>query len=100
MLGLFAAYHADPTLLDDHVLLRYKEVGGVRFLRDLPRAAIDGEVSRRYRPESRYAALRADHLAAMTDTFALEEHGRLMRMGAVPIPSAEQLRRERSEPPA
>jgi hypothetical protein len=30
----------------------------------------------------------------MTDAYALEEHARLMEMGAVPIPSVEQLRRE------
>jgi len=29
------AYVADPTLLDDHVLLRYRETTGVRYLRDL-----------------------------------------------------------------
>jgi dGTP triphosphohydrolase len=31
MLGLFAAYFADPGLLDDHVLFRMKELSGVRY---------------------------------------------------------------------
>jgi hypothetical protein len=30
----------------------------------------------------------------MTDAYALAEHARLLAMGAVPIPSLEQLRRE------
>lgn len=96
LLGLFAAYHADPALLEDHLLLRFKEVSGVRYLRDLPRGATESEVQRRYRPDPRYARLLVDHLASMTDAYALTEHARLLEMGAVPIPSAEQLRREDS----
>jgi hypothetical protein len=38
----------------------------------------------------------SDHLAGMTDAYAVTEHEKLMRMGAIPIPSAEQLKRERS----
>ena len=32
----------------------------------------------------------------MTDPFALHEHQRLAGIGAVPIPGAEQLKRERT----
>lgn len=95
LLGLFAAYHADPVLLEPHVLLRYKELARVRYLRDLPREAIEGEVAARYGRDPRFVRLLADYLAGMTDTFALAEHTRLLEMGAVPIPGAEQLRRER-----
>ena len=93
LLGLFAAYFADPVQLDDHVLFRMKDVAGVRYLRDLPRAARERE-ARTYRSDPRFTRLLADHLAAMTDTYALAEHARLLEMGAVPIPSLEQLRRE------
>ncbi len=93
-LGLFMAYFADPTLLDDHVLLRYREATGVRYLRDLPREEVEPEIAARYRKDPRFARVVADHLAAMTDTFALAEHRRLLETGAIPIPSAEQLRRE------
>jgi dGTP triphosphohydrolase len=92
--GLFMAYRADPTLLDDYVLLRFKEISGVRFLRDLPRSAVETELETRYRDESRFLRLLADHLAGMTDAYAIEEHTKLMQIGAVPIPSAEQLKRE------
>ena len=94
VLGLFAAYHADPSILEDHVLLRFKEEGGVRYLRDLPRGKTEEEVRKRYRSSPVFARLLADYLAGMTDAFALERHGTLLKMGAVPIPSAEQLRRE------
>jgi dGTPase len=100
VLGLFAAYHADPTLLEDHVLLRFKETAAVRYLRDVPRPAVEAEVVRNYAPDPRFARLLADHLAGMTDAYAIAEHQRLLGMGAVPIPSVEQLRREarRREP--
>jgi dGTPase len=88
--GLFAAYHADPTLLEDHVLLRYREVAGIRFLRDLPRAASAAEVSGRYRRDPRFARVLADHVAAMTDAYALAEHARLLEMGAVPNPGDDR----------
>jgi dGTPase len=96
VLGLFAAYHADPTLLPDHALLRFKELSALRYLRDVPRTAVEAEVARHYRPDPRFARLLSDHLAGMTDAYAVTEHEKLMRMGAIPIPSAEQLKRERS----
>jgi len=95
VLGLFAAYLGDPTLLDDHVLLRFKQASALRYLRDVPRDAVETEVGRRYRSSPRFARVVADHVAAMTDAYAIVEHGRLMEIGAVPIPSVEQLRRER-----
>jgi dGTPase len=94
ILGVLAAYLADPTLLEDHVLLRYKEIAGVGYLRDLPRAAVEAELAARYRGDPRFVRLLCDYIAGMTDSFALAEHAKLLEMGAVPIPSAEQLRRE------
>ncbi len=92
--GLFTAYYADPTLLDDHVLIRFKQVAGAPYLRDVARENVESVVTRLYRGDSRFVRLLADHLAAMTDAFAVTEHARLTEIGAVPIPSAEQLRRE------
>ena len=96
VVGLFAAYHADPILLDDHVLFRYRELSRKPYLRDLPRAKRPEAVAA-YRADSRFIRIVADHLAAMTDAFALTEFDRLQQIGALPIPSAEQLRRERDE---
>jgi len=96
LVGLFATYQADPTLLDDHVLIRFKQISGAPFLRDVPRENVEDVVAARFRGDSRFVRLLSDHLAAMTDTFAVAEHARLTEIGAVPIPSAEQLRREQS----
>ena len=93
LLGLFAAYHADPSLLDTHLLLRYKTIAGVRYLRDLPRGEVEAETLR-YAADPRFVRVLADYLAGMTDAYAIAEHARLVEMGAVPIPSAEQLLRE------
>jgi dGTPase len=94
LLGLFAAYHNDPGLLEDHVLLRFKERSGRPYLRDLNRAEVSAEIARHYGPSRDYARVLSDYLAGMTDAYAIREHARLMEMGAVPIPSVEQLRRE------
>jgi dGTP triphosphohydrolase len=91
---VFAAYLADPTLLEPHVLLRFKELARVRYLRDLPQESVEQEIRERYRGDPRFVRLLADHLSGMTDTYAVAEHARLLEMGAIPIPSVEQLRRE------
>lgn len=93
VLGLFAAGFADPGVLDDHVLLRGKEVLGVPYFRDLPRDRRPREAVR-LRSDARFVRILADHLASMTDGYAVAEFRRLMETGAVPIPSIEQLRRE------
>ena len=82
LIGLFAAYRRDPRLLDDHVLLRFKELAGVRFLRDVPRERVEAEIEARYRGDARFARLLADHLASMTDAFALAEYASLSGAGA------------------
>jgi dGTP triphosphohydrolase len=69
----------------------------VPYLRDVARENVAGVVRRYYRGDSRFVRLLADHLAAMTDTFAIAEHTRLAEIGALPIPSAEQLRREETD---
>jgi dGTPase len=97
LLGVFAAYHADPSLLEPHVLLRFKEVARVRYLRDLPPESVEQEVRERYRSDPRFVRVLVDYLAGMTDAYAIAEHARLLEMGAIPIPSVEQLRREGDE---
>ncbi|HZI92689.1 MAG TPA: HD domain-containing protein [Patescibacteria group bacterium] len=76
--GLFRALTDDPRLADDYLLLRFKEEHGGRYLRDLPPAEIGAEMRRRYRGNARYARLVADHIAGMTDLFAVSEYERLL----------------------
>ncbi len=94
LLGLFAAYHGDPGLLEDHVLFRFRSIVGRPYLRDLPRDEAAAEIAGYYREDPRFARVLSDYLAGMTDAYAVVEHVRLMEMGAIPIPSVEQLRRE------
>ncbi len=70
--GLVGAYYRDPRLLDDAVLLRYKELSGRPFLRDVSRAAQDAEVARSYHGRPPFLRLVIDHVAGMTDRFAQE----------------------------
>lgn len=89
--GLVEAYHRDPRLLDDYVLLRFKEAAGGAFLRDLPAGALETEVRRRYHGSGVLLGLIVDHVAGMTDAYAHAEYERLFGPappagGARPIP--------------
>lgn len=75
--GLFAAYYRDPLQLDDYVLLRYRSMHGGSYLRDLPGDKVTGEVGSRYHGNPAFVRLIADHIAGMSDSFALKEYERL-----------------------
>ena len=83
--GLFAAYYRDPLQLDDYVLLRYRSMHGGSYLRDLPGDQVAGEVRKRYHGNPSFVRLIADHIAGMSDSFALKEYERLY----VPFPDSE-----------
>jgi dGTPase len=72
--GLFAAYHSNPLTLPTYVLLRFHEETGRPYLRDVPIPEIPTEVDRYYHDSPEFARLIVDHLAGMSDRFALEEH--------------------------
>jgi dGTPase len=74
---LFSAYYRNPLLLDDHVLIRFRELSRGRFLRDCKPADVSAEVQEHYHNNPVFVRLLADHLAAMTDTWALKEYERL-----------------------
>lgn len=65
-----SAWRRDPRLLDDVVLLRYKEVAGRPFLRDVPRSAQDKEIAEHYQGRPAFLRVLADHVAGMTDHYA------------------------------
>lgn len=75
--GLFTAYYRDPLQLDDYVLLRYRSMFGGAYLRDLAGDKVSTEVSTRYHGKPGFARLIADHIAGMSDSFALKEYERL-----------------------
>ena len=76
--GLFAALEGDPRLADDYILLRFKEECGGPYLRDVDPADMETEIARRYRGSARFGRLVADHIAGMTDMFAVSEYERLL----------------------
>jgi len=76
--GLFETLTADPRLAEDYVLLRFREENGGRYLRDLTGREAEREIRQRYLGSVRFARLVADHIAGMTDLFAVAEYERLL----------------------
>ena len=68
---LFAAFYKNPRLLPDYVLLRYRDLTGVSFLRDIPLKRIEAEIAARYHRNPQFVRAIADHLAGMTDSYAV-----------------------------
>jgi dGTPase len=82
--ALFGTYWAAPATLPDYLLRRAAEELGLPYLRDLPLKKIAGTVAERYYSTPGFARLIVDHLAGMSDRFALEEYRKLQ------LPSPEQ----------
>jgi dGTPase len=75
--ALFAAFWTNPLTLPDYVLLRARDELGMPYLRDLPFDDVAGEISARYHASAGFARLVVDHIAGMSDRYALEEYGSL-----------------------
>jgi dGTP triphosphohydrolase len=73
ILGLFKSYYSNPLILEDYLLLRYKEWKGVNFLRDIPENKVSQEIAKHYHGKSSFICLICDHLAGMTDSYAIHE---------------------------
>jgi dGTPase len=71
---LFGAYYKNPRLLPDYALLRYRELAGITYLRDVPLKRLDAEIASSYHKNPLFLRTIADHLAGMTDTYALAEY--------------------------
>lgn len=74
---LFGAFHRNPRLLPDDVLLRYRDLSGVPFLRDVPLKRVEAEVSASYRDRPLFLRCIADHIAGMTDSYAVSVYDAL-----------------------
>ncbi len=83
--ALFRAYWSEPMVLPDYLLLRAFEEFGLPYLRDLPLKKIAATVAGEYHSASGFARLIVDHLAGMSDRFALEEYRALQ----LPSPNQE-----------
>ncbi len=71
---LFSAWYKNPRLLPDYVLLRYRDLAGVDYLRDVPLKRLDAEIAANYTKKPLFLRSIADHLAGMTDSYALSEY--------------------------
>jgi dGTPase len=72
--ALFRAFWLNPLNLPNYVLLRARDELGFPYLRDMPIKAVAAEVADRYHASPGFARLVADHIAGMSDRFALEEY--------------------------
>ncbi len=74
---LFRAYYLNPRQLESYVLLRFKEMEGITYLRDLPIKKLDTEIKQHYQKNLRFIRLICDHIAGMSDQYALREYEKL-----------------------
>ncbi len=72
--ALYRAFWLNPLNLPNYVLMRARDELGFPYLRDIPIAAVADEVASRYHANPGFARLVADHIAGMSDRFALEEY--------------------------
>ena len=72
--ALFGAYWSEPSILPDYLLMRAAEELDLPYLRDLPLKRVAATVAERYHSTPGFARLIVDHLAGMSDRFALEEY--------------------------
>jgi dGTPase len=82
--ALFGAYWSEPAILPDYLLMRATEELDLPYLRDLPLKRVAATVAERYHSAPGFARLIVDHLAGMSDRFALEEYRTLQ------LPSPDQ----------
>jgi len=74
MRGLFVAFHDNPRLLPDDLLEAYAGEEGIRFLRRVALPEAEREARKHYHRKPRFLRTIADHIAGMTDKFALSEY--------------------------
>jgi dGTP triphosphohydrolase len=75
--ALYRAFWTNPLILPSYVLRRAHTELGFPYLRDVPLALVADEVAGRYHASAGFARLIADHIAGMSDRFALEEFNSL-----------------------
>ncbi len=74
MTALFRAFWTNPLILPTYVLLRARDELGFPYLREVPLHTVAAEVHGRYHTSPGFVRLVVDHLAGMSDRFALEEY--------------------------
>jgi len=75
--ALFRSFYINPRQLDSYVLLRYRDLIRRPYLRDFGLEEVDEEIRHNYHNSPAFVRLVADHIAGMTDKYALDEYERL-----------------------
>ncbi|NOY53810.1 MAG: dNTP triphosphohydrolase [Deltaproteobacteria bacterium] len=74
--SLFMAYYVNPRQLQDWALLRYAQDRNESYLRDIPLTQVEKKI-RALQKEPSFLRLLCDHVAGMSDRFAMEEYRKL-----------------------
>lgn len=74
---LFAAYYINPYQLESYVLIRMRDKAKVRYLRDIDVSEQDLELKKHYYNNPIFIRLICDHIAGMSDAYALREFEKL-----------------------
>jgi len=74
--NLYKAYYNNPRQLQDWVLLRYAHGRGEAYLRDIPLKEV-GRKIHKLQDDPVFLRLISDHIAGMTDKFAMDEYRKL-----------------------
>jgi len=72
--ALFSTFWSEPAILPHYVLRRAREELDLPYLPDLPPDRVATEVTTSYHFSPGFARLIVDHLAGMSDRYALEEY--------------------------
>ena len=81
--GLFSAYFVNPRQLQDWALLRYAQGRKEPYLRDIPLNRVHERIEG-MKKEPDFLRLVCDHVAGMTDSFAMEEYEKLYLPNGLP----------------
>ncbi len=76
--GLMRTYYENPLQLEDYFLIRYKQKNRLQYLRDVPADSFREEICRNYRNNPEFMKFLCQHIAGMTDIYALKEFNRLI----------------------
>jgi dGTPase len=74
---LFAAYYTNPFQLESYVLIRMRDKAKVPYLRDIDVDEQEQELKKHYHNNPVFIRLICDHIAGMSDAYALREFEKL-----------------------
>ncbi|MDX1764402.1 MAG: dNTP triphosphohydrolase [bacterium] len=81
--GLFSAYFVNPRQLQNWALFRYAQSRKETYLRDVPLNRVHERIEE-MKKEPDFLRLVCDHVAGMTDSFAMEEYENLYLPNGMP----------------